>query len=328
MRRNHTISRRVTTLALMILLLSPATSWSTDDVDVTSEPVVFWSEGTRLAGDLFYPSTMKMGDQLPGIVLCHGWGGVKEHFVRSYAPAFAKRGYVVLAFDYRGWGGSDGRLLSVEKQPIANQDKSLALEVEVVREVVDPLDQLEDIRNAINFLESNARVDAERIGIWGTSLGGGLAVVTAARDDRVRCVVSQVGVMDGRLVASGYEGGLDAVHADELKRTRGELSAVPESRMVENDRLKGSPDLARFARFSAVRECRDLVVPTLLIDVELEELFDIRDHSSKVYRIIKDNVEAKHKIIPDAHHYDIYRSHYETSVKLGLYWFDKHLKAE
>ena len=38
-----------------------------------SKPVSFYSEGVKLAGDLFLPADVKPGDRRAGIVLCHGY---------------------------------------------------------------------------------------------------------------------------------------------------------------------------------------------------------------------------------------------------------------
>ena len=35
-------------------------------------PVIFYSEGVKLAGDLFLPVDIKPGERRAGIVLCHG----------------------------------------------------------------------------------------------------------------------------------------------------------------------------------------------------------------------------------------------------------------
>jgi uncharacterized protein len=68
----------------------------------------------------------------------------------------------------------------------------------VIREVVDPFDELWDIRHALDWLEGEPGVDCSRIGLWGSSFGGGLVVWMAAHDERVRCVVSQVAWHDSR----------------------------------------------------------------------------------------------------------------------------------
>src|ERR1700757_3682088 len=43
----------------------------------------------------------------PGIVMCPGFGGVKQ-LIDPYAALFAEAGFAVLNFDNRGWGTSEG----------------------------------------------------------------------------------------------------------------------------------------------------------------------------------------------------------------------------
>jgi fermentation-respiration switch protein FrsA (DUF1100 family) len=42
-----------------------------------SQPISFHSEGVKLAGDLFLPPDLKPGERRAGIVLCHGYTGVR-----------------------------------------------------------------------------------------------------------------------------------------------------------------------------------------------------------------------------------------------------------
>ena len=42
------------------------------------KPVNFYSEGVKLVGDVYYPDSMAPGEQRAGIVLCHGYTGVKD----------------------------------------------------------------------------------------------------------------------------------------------------------------------------------------------------------------------------------------------------------
>ncbi len=51
--------------------------------------VTFFSEGTRLEGDLFLPDGFKAGEQRPGIVLCHGFTGLRAGILPDYAKVFA-----------------------------------------------------------------------------------------------------------------------------------------------------------------------------------------------------------------------------------------------
>jgi predicted alpha/beta-fold hydrolase len=87
-----------------------------DDVERIS--VTIWSDGTRMAGDLYRPKDLKPTDKLPAIVFVHGTGGVKKAgFSTRLGAAFAKNGYLFLNFDYRGWGESESKLLMLEKMP-------------------------------------------------------------------------------------------------------------------------------------------------------------------------------------------------------------------
>src|SRR3954469_24429848 len=62
------------------------------------------SEGTRMAAEAFGPRDPEPR-KLPTIVMSHGWGGTAAA-LRPDAIAFARAGYLVIAFDYRGWGKS------------------------------------------------------------------------------------------------------------------------------------------------------------------------------------------------------------------------------
>lgn len=142
---------------------------------VQQQPVSFFSEGTRLAGDLFLPTDLKPGEQRSGIVLCHGYTGVRALYLPDNARELAALGYVVLTFDYKGWGDSDG-----PKNRLA------------------PYSRVADVQSALTFLGAQVHVDEDRLGIYGTSYGGATVVWTAAVDPRVKCTVSVVGIGNGR----------------------------------------------------------------------------------------------------------------------------------
>lgn len=313
-------------VACLALAGLPAAAQPNDQVD--SRPVTIWSDGTRLAGNLFYPKSAKEGDKLPAILLCHGWGGVKEHLNRTYAPRFAAGGFVVLTFDYRGWGASDSRLVVTGEMPKPDANGNVTVTAQAIRELVDPRDQLEDIHNAINFLEGEPLVDRNRIGLWGSSFGGGLVLQTAIDDPRVKCVVDQVGAVDARdAAAQPYldKGGLAGTHESAIKRSRGELPPVPQGENVFPN-LRGTPHLERFAYFAPVLEAHRLTVPILIIDAENEELFDRMQHGAKVYEIVKDKVPAKYHVEPGIQHYGIYQARYVQGADAALAWFKEHLQ--
>jgi uncharacterized protein len=132
-------------------------------------------------------------DAHPGIVMCPGFGGVKPH-IDQYAALFAEAGFAVLNYDNRGFGTSEG----------------------TPRQELDPYRQLVDLRAAITFAESQPEFDAQQgFGVWGSSFSGGLAIVTAANDPRVRCVVAQIPNVSGHRNAVKL---FSAQHLREIRR--------------------------------------------------------------------------------------------------------------
>jgi len=71
-------------------------------------PVSFYSEGCRLVGDVYYPQDLRPGDKRAGVVLCHGYTGVKDLYLPDNARVLTEAGYVAMTFDYKGWGDSEG----------------------------------------------------------------------------------------------------------------------------------------------------------------------------------------------------------------------------
>ncbi len=158
------------------------------------------SEGTRMTAEVFSLKS-RSGAKLPTIILCHGWGGVAAQ-LRPEAIVLARAGYLAVAFDYRGWGASDGRLILASPAPSGRNIARFSAEVQEIREVVDPLDQTTDLQNAIHWVVGEPECDAVRIGLWGSSYSGGHVVYVAARDRRVKALVSQVPALDSRWVAA------------------------------------------------------------------------------------------------------------------------------
>ena len=180
--------------------------------------ITLWSNGTRLSGVLLYPRDRKEGEKLPAIMLCNGWGGTKAFLMRSgIAPRFAAAGYVVINYDYRNWGDSDSRLVVRGEMPKPEKDGYVTVKAQAIREVVNPFDQQEDIDAALSYVYGEPMVDKGRIGIWGTSLGGGHVIYRAAHDSRIACVVAQVGSMPDNWTKH-YPAGLKNVYKQKSGR--------------------------------------------------------------------------------------------------------------
>ena len=137
-------------------------------------PVTFYSEGCKLVGDVYYPDDLQPGETRAGIVLCHGYTGVKDLYLPDNARVLNEAGYMVMTFDYKGWGESAG-----------------------ARSRLAPYSRVADVQAAVTFLGTLPEVDANRLGIYGTSYGGATVVWVGAIDSRVKCIVSVVGIGHG-----------------------------------------------------------------------------------------------------------------------------------
>jgi len=286
--------------------------------------------GDRLRGWLFKPKAGTLS--CPAISMAHGYAGVKEHGLERFARAFAEAGFVALLHDHRNFGASDG----------------------AVRHDIDPWRQIADWRRAICFLESLPEVDPRRIGVWGTSYGGGHVLVLGATDRRIRAVVAQVPTI------SGYQQGLrrvppDAIAAlerlfdeDERAQFRGELPrrqpvvgddpSVPASYRTKDAisfYLQPAPPGAwmnevtvRSGRLSRMYEPGAWVArisPTpLLMIVALGDHITLTDLELHAY---EQALEPKRLVTIEGGHFDAYLGQFSTTSGAAVTWFQQHLNG-
>ena len=279
------------------------------------------SDGVRLTGELYSLKALA-GKRLPTVILCHGWGGTAA-MLRPQALDFAAAGYLAVTFDYRGWGASDGRLILAGPAPTKKEGNRFSAEVLEVREVIDPLEQTADIFNVIHWAMAEAQVDPERLGLWGTSYGGGHVVHVAARDPRVKCLVSQVAGLDSRFVGATDEQ-RRKTYAEATGRARGELGyPAPGARVIGN--LRGAPIRDKLLHYAPVEDAAVVTnCPMLFIVAEKEELLRNEDNAKLAYGRARE--PKKYVVIPGISHYGIYREAREQATKLAIEWFDRYLK--
>lgn len=115
----------------------------------------------------------------PVVAMAHGLGGTKDSGLEPFARAFAAAGLDVFAFDYRGFGASDG----------------------TPRQRVRLEDQVADFHAAITAAGTLPGIDRSRIVLWGVSLAGGHVLRVAAERADVAAVVAMVPMVDGLAAA-------------------------------------------------------------------------------------------------------------------------------
>ena len=192
--------------------------------------VEFYSEGFKLCGDVYVPDDLNQGEQRAAVLLCHGYTGVKDLYLPDNARVLNEAGYVAMAFDYKGWGNSEGS-----------------------RSRLAPYSRVMDVQAAMTFLGLQPEVDADRIGIYGTSYGGATVSWVGAVDQRAKCIVSVVGIGHGarwmsrvRRVDEWYD------LQERSKGDREKRAATGESEMVDRSEIllpdRQSAELAAAAR--------------------------------------------------------------------------------
>ena len=288
------------------------------------QAVTYYSEGAKISATLYRPDGAGSGRRVPCVVLCHGFTGIKELILPDYAHRFAAAGFAALAFDYRGFGASEGK-----------------------RGRLLWRDQVQDVRNSITFAQTLDGVDPERIGLWGTSYGAANVICTAGIDPRPKCVVAQVGFGDGgrRMKQRSPEelAPLRQMISNERRKRvlTGESTMVdpfmiladPESKAFFEDASKDLPGLKTqitLETLEAILEYEpeqvvDRIAPRalLLLAAELDAVTPADEFRSVFARA---GEPKKLVILPGIRHYEIYRGEpLERSAREAVDWFNLHL---
>lgn len=143
-------------------------------VSIETEDVRFDSSGVSCAGTLFRPAGAGLVGR-PVVVMAHGFAGLRVRRLDAFARRFAEAGYLVLTFDYRGFGDSDG-------EP---------------RGLLDLRRQHADYAAAVAFARRLPQADPDRVVLWGTSLSGGHVLQLAGTGLAAAAVIAQVPHLSG-----------------------------------------------------------------------------------------------------------------------------------
>jgi dipeptidyl aminopeptidase/acylaminoacyl peptidase len=315
--------------AVFVLALAGATSpalasaaQEAADSKIETREVVIWSDGTRMRGDLYLPKERDAAAKLPAVIYCSGTAGTRPGAAR-FSMLCAAQGFAVLAFDYRGWGSSDSKLMALDPQPKPDEKGEMTVRVRALRWQMNYTDQTEDIRAAVSFMAKEAAVDPGRIGLFGTSFGGGLVTWVAGNDPRVKCVVAQVPGMGGGRPVDAYR-----LHE---QQAHGEAEPVPYDtgkfggKMARYDQMRVNP--ARSIGFSCFEAAEKISAPVLIVDAEKDELLDIKKNGGRVAEILEGRkVPVKYHVVPGIDHYGVYRESFAEVTRMEMDWFAAHLK--
>lgn len=263
--------------------------------------------------------------------MAHGLSGVNEQGLGEVAKIISSAGYAVVVFDFGHFDDSTG-------EP---------------RQQIFPLDMVEDYRNAITWACTHPNVDAERVGIWGTSLSGALATYTATVDPRVRAVAIQMPVLMSPSVRrildpAKWDMMQNALIADRIARYEtGEVKTIPvvaqgnnpcilpgavsydffirSQEMAPNWRNEVTLEsLGKFREFDPVSNIELISdVAFLLIGGEKEHLIPLDILQAAFDRV----PEPKKMVMLPVGHFGVYEEPWlSKATNEACAWFDTHLK--
>ena len=276
----------------------------------------FSGPGLRLAGRLYLPDAQR--DLHAGAVFCHGFGGVKEGVPVGLCTKLAEAGYTMLSFDYRGFGASEGH-----------------------RALLLPQDQVEDTVTALEYLATQVPgLDAQRIGIYGTSFGGGIAAAAAARSTRPKALVMTVPVTSGshwlRSICRWYEFEMlkqRAMAAIAHKAATGEIEIGERLEIMVPD----PRSMARYAEHTPmaietafhvlhhepIAHAHELTMPVLMLGAKDDSLVPYEQTTMFFERV---KAEKRLEAFEVGNHWLFYDDGLPRAAELVIDWFAQHLR--
>ncbi len=223
------------------------------------------ANGFSLAGTLSKPTgtTPKM----PAVILVGGSGPTDRDENAFGIPIFgqlantlADGGFLVLRYDKRGVGQSGGR----------PESATLA-------------DYADDLRAAVKFMTDRKDVDRKRVAVLGHSEGGAVAMMSAARDKRIRALVlvAAMGTTGAELNMAQVSHALSRSNrTDEEKQATLDLQKRIQAAVVSGQgwdtippglrRQADVPWFNSFLAFDPARPMNDIRQPLLIIQGELD----------------------------------------------------------
>lgn len=263
--------------------------------------------------------------QNPVIILCHGFCGIRDMLLPAFAEAFTRAGFSTITFDYRGFGDSQG-----EKGRLV------------------PEMQIDDILSVVNWARARSGLDAQRIGLWGTSFGGCHVFGAAARDSEIACIVSQMAFADGEEVVTGM---MNDIEKEAFLLTLDKMAEKQESTGRElfvsiNRVLSDNESKSFFEEYRKAFPAMDIKIPFLTVRETLKykpalnaskvvcpTLVVIAGHDTvnppEQGRALFSAAGAKEKQLyeqKNARHYGMYTGeHFDDVIAVQLGWFRKYL---
>ena len=239
-----------------------------EDFGATFEVVPFSArDGAALSG--WHIPAKSLADARGVIILCHGMMKTRADML-GWAEALWQHGFALLLFDFRGYGRSSDDLCSAGYK------------------------EIQDLLGVLDYAARRPELAGLPIGVFGFSMGGAVAIMTAADDLRIQAVATL-----------GAFATLDRAVWQRCKRHFGPLGPVAKWAMTNIGFVKRwyPVEFSRVAPINAVT--RITPRPLLLLHGAKDKIVNLADARDlygaagypKELHIL---TEAQHGVMPDA----------------------------
>jgi len=199
----------------------------------------------------------------PTVILCHGMMSAKEGTKQTaLAQVLEEIGISVLRFDFSFCGESEG-----------------------VFEEITFTQEVDDLRSAVNWVKKNGGRD---IGLFGSSMGGGVAVLYAKTDPSIKALVTLAAVAHPIRLAERME---------ELEERM--LQWKEEGNQFGAEGEVGERFFQDLDHHNIPAAIKEVTAPVLIIHGQADEVVDVQE----AYDLYENASEPKVlKILPEADH--------------------------
>ncbi|MEM7819264.1 MAG: alpha/beta fold hydrolase [Candidatus Aenigmatarchaeota archaeon] len=253
--------------------------------------VIFKNKGQKIIGVLHIPKKQNP----PAIVMCHGFTGNKgdiHNKLYKAAKKFCENGFVVLRFDFRGSGESEGEFVNV----------TISSEVS-------------DLKIAIGFMQKQGY---KRIGVVGSSLGGTISLI--GFNERIKAMVLWNPVTNLRQTFIDS----DLIPKENAQRLEKNGFIIFKDNRTGKEFKIGKKFWKEIETLDVVKYLKRLKCPVLILHGNKDTVVPLKQ-SENAMKIIGSEIKEL-RIINGAEHGFHKASHEKQVIDLTLNWFNKWLK--
>ena len=249
------------------------------DIGLPYHNIIFeTSDGKKLKGWLIHsPNSTSV------IICLHGYPANKSDILPVVSFLYPE--FSLLLFDFRAHGESEGKITYFG------------------------LKEYLDVEAAINFIRKNKKMRDFKIGVWGYSFGGAVAILTASRTDEIKAVVTDSAFANFPEMITHYYKNLGP-----LKYIFSSLSRFMGRYILKGDFTANSPEY----KIDKVK------CPILIIHSEEDEFVPV-EHAKRLYEKAKG---IKEIWITKGSHTGLERAYTDEYQKKVMSFFRKYLKGE